>query len=186
MAQYRTRKPRPPINRDSLNEIALAYVGRFATTRSKLSSYLLRKVRERGWAGPESENAVIAVLVERFASTGLVDDRAFANARANSLIRRGYGVRRLAGALSAAGVDAEDSREALDHCQGLAVESALRFAERRRIGPFAIEEPSDQEQRRKSTQRAIAAMVRAGHPLELSVAIVSRAPGDVPGVAELS
>ena len=32
--------------------MALAYVGRYATTRAKLASYLGRKLRERGWLIP--------------------------------------------------------------------------------------------------------------------------------------
>ena len=58
------RKPRPPLNGETLNELALAYVGRFATTRAKLRSYLTRKVRERGWYdGPAVD---LEVLAERF------------------------------------------------------------------------------------------------------------------------
>ena len=45
MRLAKQRKPRPPLNSEKLNELALAYVGRFATTRAKLRSYLKRKVR---------------------------------------------------------------------------------------------------------------------------------------------
>ena len=46
MARAKSRKPRPPLDGEKLKELALAYVGRFATTRSKLATYLARKVRE--------------------------------------------------------------------------------------------------------------------------------------------
>ena len=53
-----------------------------------------------------------------------------------------------------------------------AVESALHFAERRRLGPFAIEAAD-----RKSRERALAAMIRAGHSFGLARAILDLAPG---------
>ena len=49
MRHDRQRRPRPPLSAEKLNELALAYVGRFATTRARLRTYLRRKVRERGW-----------------------------------------------------------------------------------------------------------------------------------------
>ena len=42
---------RKPLNEERLHELALFYVGKFATTRSKLKGYLNRKLRERGWEG---------------------------------------------------------------------------------------------------------------------------------------
>ena len=66
-----------------LEELALAYVARFATSSAKLDGYLRRKLRERGWAG-EGEPPV-ARLVERFVALGYIDDLAFARARSGSL-----------------------------------------------------------------------------------------------------
>ena len=64
--------------------MALRYVERFATTRGKLAAYLSRKIRERGWAGEPIDPAIVA---ERMATLGYVDDRLFAEARARSLAR---------------------------------------------------------------------------------------------------
>ena len=44
------KRARPPLNEEQLKEMALRYVGRFATSRAKLRAYLTRKIRERGWA----------------------------------------------------------------------------------------------------------------------------------------
>ena len=54
-----------------------------------------------------------------------------------------------------------------------AVSSALRFAERRRLGPFAAAPPRDPRDREK----ALAAMIRAGHGFALARAIIELAPG---------
>ena len=113
----------------------LSYAGRYATTRARLAAYLGRKLRERGWDG-EGEPPV-AELVARMAALGYVDDRAFAAARAAALSRRGYGARRVGAALRGAGIGEEDGAEARELAAAAAWEAALRFAERRRIGPFA-------------------------------------------------
>jgi regulatory protein len=157
----RHKKERPPLDGAGLERLALFYVGRYATTRSKLSAYLHRKLRERGWAGPGGPP--VEILVERFRELGYIDDRAFALARAGSLQRRGYGVRRLDQALQAAGIDAEDAIEAREQAATGAWEAAVRFAEKRRIGPFAPEAPD-----RKGREKALAAMLRAGHSMGMA------------------
>ena len=168
---YSRRKPRPPLDETKLDELALRYVGRFATTRAKLRSYLERKLRERGWDG--GRPPAVDAIVERLASLGYVDDAAYALSKARSLGARGYGRRRLSDSLRSAGVGDEDGSEALDHADGEKVESALRFARRRKIGPFA-----DGIRDRAETERAIAAMVRAGHGFGLARAIAELEPGN--------
>lgn len=161
----RPRKPRPPLDRERLNELALAYVARFATSRAKLGEYLRRKVRERGWVN--DEEPPIAAIVTRLSELGYVDDASFAVSKARSLRSRGYGNRRVAQALGAAGIDGED-REVAMECEPLEnVEAALRFARRRRIGPFSAVE-GDRNQREKW----LAALLRAGHGLDVSRWIV--------------
>lgn len=167
------KKPRPPLDAESLEQLALFYVGRYATTRAKLRGYLNRKVRERGWA--EDRQPVIEELAEKFAELGYIDDATFANSRAASLGRRGYGERRLEQALYAAGIEESDGAEARRMAADQAWDSALAFVRKRRFGPFAPE-PLDQDRRRK----ALAAMIRAGHPYELARKFIDKEPGDVP------
>ncbi len=173
MRDERNRKPRPAFDREGLERLALHYAGRYATTRAKLRSYLARKLKERGWAG-EGEPP-LDTLIGRFGELGYVDDKAFAASRAASLGRRGYGERRVVDALKASGVDEEDSGDARELARGGAWAAALRFAERRRIGPFAAHETD-----RPAREKAIAAMLRAGHPLPIARRLVHSSPGDIP------
>ncbi|HKR24262.1 MAG TPA: RecX family transcriptional regulator, partial [Allosphingosinicella sp.] len=53
--------------------------------------------------------------------------------------------------------------------------AALRFAERRRIGPFAAAEPD-----RAGREKALAAMLRAGHPPALAKRLIAAPPGEIP------
>ena len=149
--------------------MALRYVERFATTRAKLATYLTRKLRERGVDGPVD----IETLADRMAELRYVDDRAFAEARAASMTRRGLGARRVRDALRHAGVGSDDSEAVVDTLDDGAAASAMAFAKRKRIGPFAAE-PVERDRREKQ----IAAMVRAGHSPTLARRIVAMAPGD--------
>jgi len=108
MPHFSPKPTRKPLDSARLEELALAYVARFATSAGKLEAYLRRKLRERGWAA-EGEPPV-ARLVGRFVAAGYVDDRAYALAKAGGLLRKGYGRRRIDQALGAAG-GAEDPRE---------------------------------------------------------------------------
>ena len=171
------RKPRPPLDRARLDELALHYVSRFATSRAKLAAYLDRKIRERGWDGEPP--ADIAALVDRLARAGYVDDRAFALAKSRSLTSRGYGAGRVRQALHVAGIGADEAVEARDHASAQSVDAALHFARRRRIGPYASAAPDPKER-----QRALGAMIRAGHGFALARAIIELDPGADPDPAD--
>lgn len=164
------RKALPPLNEAQLRELALRYVGRFATSRAKLRSYLQRKLRERGW--DDAQEPDLAALSDRFADMGYVDDAAFALGKARSLAVRGYGKQRLATQLHAAGIEEDHRGAACEHADEQAVAAAVRFARRRRIGPFASSQLD-----RAGRDKAIAAMIRAGHSFALARAIAILPPG---------
>ena len=152
-------KPLPkPLNAGRLNDLALHYAARFATSAAKLEDYLKRKLRERGWDG-EGE-APIAATVAKFVSAGYVDDAAYAKAKSGSLLRRGYGERRISQALNAAGIG-EAERDAARAGETAQRKAALTMARKRRFGPYGTAELD-----RPMREKQIAAMLRAGHPLE--------------------
>jgi regulatory protein len=157
------RKP-SPLSDTKLEELALGYVARFATTRAKLEAYLVRKLRERGWDGDEMPDA--AALARRFAEAGYVDDAVYARMKSDSLLRRGYGGRRVGEALRAAGV-AETLRQDVAPAAGEARRAAFALARRRRFGPWADPLPD-----RPLRDKQVAAMLRAGHTLDNARQIV--------------
>lgn len=147
----------PPLDSDALDRLALRYVERYATTRAKLRDYLARKIRERGWAGDAPPDP--AAIAERMAGLRYIDDRAFAEARVRALGRRGLGARRIDLALRVAGIEGADAAAVREDIDAQADASALAFAKRRRLGPFAMSPSEDPRARDK----AFAAMLRAGH-----------------------
>jgi regulatory protein len=173
VARYaKTPRPPKPLNPEKLRDLALHYVGRYATSRAKLAAYLQRKIRERGWTeGVAPPN--IEALVEDFDRLGYVDDAAFAASRARSLTQRGYGVRRVSEDLRAKGITEADGADALDQATDEAWQSAERFARRKRIGPYAAEQASP-ELRQKQLQ----AFLRAGHGFDIARVFVRAAPGE--------
>lgn len=165
----RKRRLLDPLTVPDLEWLALRYVERYATTRGKLVSYLQRKGRERGWEGKNPPD--LAALAQKMADLGYINDRLYAESKANAMARRGLGARRVAQALQIAGVDEVDRDSAYSNISENIVESALAFARKRRIGPFAKEIP-DKVQREKQ----IASMIRAGHDFDTSRRIVHMLP----------
>jgi regulatory protein len=180
MAHSKARRAPRPLDEATLNELGLRYVGRFATTRAKLRTYLQRKLRERGWA--EAGHPDLDAIAENFAARGYVDDAAFALGKSRALAGRGYGKRRVVEALRLAGIDEGDGEAARALADAEAVNTALRFAEKRRLGPFAPSEIVDPKDR----QKAIAAMLRAGHGFGLARAIVELRRGETIDRQELA
>lgn len=165
MAADRSRPPRKPrpLDPERLQELALAYVARFATSGGKLESYLIRKVRERGWEADRPADA--KGIVERFVDLGYLDDEAYARAKSGALLRRGYGQRRVTQALSAAGI-AEEVREEVRAGEAEERRAAIALAGRRKLGPWG--QPADREVR----QKQLAAMLRAGHGFDVARAVI--------------
>src|ERR1044072_7466830 len=173
MTRFREKYATKPLDPNHLEALALHYAGRYATSRAKLTMYLRRKLRERGW---ENDNPPpVDALVERMAALGYVDDAAFATARGTALVRRGYGARRVAQALDMAGIEGADRDTALSDTRREQWQGANNFARRRRIGPYA-QQPLAREDR----QKQIAAFVRAGHDFTTAALWVDSAPDAFP------
>lgn len=161
------RAPRP-LDAARLDELALAYVARFATSAGKLADYLKRKLRERGWEGEEAPD--VAAIVARMVALRYVDDAVFARAKGQGLLRRGYGARRIGQALGAAGIGEGLRDEGLGSARERR-EAALVMARKRRFGPFGRDSGGGRHDP-AAREKQVAAMLRAGHPLASARAMV--------------
>ncbi len=172
-SQEHKREPRRkrPLNAVSFEELALAYVARFATSAAKLERYLHRKLRERGWE-EEGDGPDVAAMVSRFVAKGYVDDAVYARAKASDLLRRGYGQRRVKQALGQAGI-AEAVADDVAPAEHTARTAAVHLARKRGFGPFCAE-PLPREKREKQ----IAAMLRAGHTFDHVLAVLDAENAD--------
>lgn len=159
------------MNEERLRNLALHYVGKYATTRAKLGTYLGRKVRERGWNGECHPD--LTGLVEQFADLGYVNDAQFAEARSRSFVARGYGRRRLDEDLRASGIAERDAAHAQKHMTESAFKAAQNFARRKRIGPYASEQVPPEKQHKQ-----LQGFLRAGHAFDLARRFVCAQPGE--------
>ncbi len=183
--QKARRRPPRPLDPARLEELALAYVARFATTAGKLRTYLQRKLRERGWTGEELADEDedtppppdIEALIERFVAQGYVDDAGYARMRSADLLRRGYGARRVSQQLMQAGI-AEDLREDVAPGEAERRAAALALARKRRFGSFGLREAREGEEAHRLREKQLAAMVRAGHDFEHARRVLDAATPD--------
>lgn len=173
------KRGKPPLGDAQLRDLALSYAARFASTGARLEAYLARKVRERGLAeDADGRTAAIDIpaLVARLVELGYVDDAAYARMRTRDLGARGYGARRVEQALWAAGV-AEGIRAETAPGEAARRRAAVLLAQKRRLGPFAGGHGDDADPlgARKAHEKAVAAMLRAGHDYE-HVRVILAAP----------
>src|SRR5438067_2162043 len=148
-----------------LEKWAVGYLERFASSAENLGRLLGRRARRR-MSDPEGlreARALIDALVARYRDSGLIDDAAYASARARGRLARGEPLRKIAAGLAAKGVDADDRAAALaglhETIPDPDLAAACAFARRRRLGPFrrgpARQEPGDR-------RRELAIFARAG------------------------
>ncbi|QKG72643.1 RecX family transcriptional regulator [Erythrobacter mangrovi] len=172
-ATFRRKRRAPkPLDRVRIEELALAYVARFATSAGKLEAYLRRKLRERGW--DDESDPDIEALIARFVEKSYVDDAIYGRAKAQGLLARGYGARRVDQALKAADIG-EGLRAELGPDESERREAALAFARRRRFGPFDAAEPRDVDAHHKLREKRLAAMLRAGHDFDAARRVLDAA-----------
>ena len=170
-----------PLGAARLDELALAYVARFATSRAKLTRYLARKVRESEWIDDGDAMTACEAVADRMERLRYLDDRQYAAMRAGAMTRRGLGVRRVKAQLYVDGIAEADSSAAIEAAEGAATSAAIDFARRGRFGPFAAGAISDPKLR----ERQIAAFLRAGHSMTIARRILAVPPGDDAALAAL-
>ena len=174
-------RSRKPLTAAKLDELALAYVARFATSRAKLTRYLARKIRESEWVDESDAKTACEAVADRMERLRFLDDRQYAAMRAGAMTRRGLGLRRVKAQLFVDGISADDSGEAISEAEDHALAAAVGVARRRRFGPFAVRAADDPALR----ERQVAAFARAGHSLALARRILAVAPGDEEALAAL-
>jgi len=171
---------------ERLEKAALFYLERYASSSENLRRVLMRRVEASARVhGTDREQGAEAVdaIVQRFLRAGLLDDGAFAEARAASLHRRGVSARGIRLKLGQKGVSEEDIDNALaalletldPEVEGDAeVQAAVNYARRRRIGPFR------REKREEHRDRDLAALGRQGFSYDTARKVLEMDPPSLP------
>jgi regulatory protein len=138
------RKPTyvPSVTAEALERAATHYLERYASSRENLRRVLMRRVWRAAHAGTietAAGQALVDAVIERYAASGLLDDKSYAEHKAAGLVRAGASRHQIRGKLRQKGV----ASEAIDGAiAGLEREgandtaAACAFIRRRRLGPY--------------------------------------------------
>lgn len=182
-----TGKPSGPrkITARYLENAALAYLQRFATSTENFRRVMMRRVERSARVhdtDPAAGAALVEDLIERYLRVGLLDDRVFAEARVASLHAHGASRRAILARLREKGVAAAVIEAALLGLPGYEagydsgradMAAAITYARRRRLGPWR---PADQRDQRR--ERDLAALARAGFDYDLARRLIDAAGTD--------
>ena len=162
-----------------LENAALHYLERFASSRANLRRVLMRKVDRSlaHWGGErEPAAALVDVVLAKLSGLGYLDDAAYAAQKAASLHRRGRPARGIRAALAAKGVEAAAVDDALAGLDAPDLSAAINLARRRRLGPFRTDDA-----REAMRQKDLAALARAGFDYDTARRVIDAADDDLDG-----
>jgi regulatory protein len=153
-----------PIPPSLIEEWALAYLGRYASSAANLRRVLLRRARRRVGSGTPIDkevSAAIDALIVRYQEARLLDDAAYAGGQVRRGLARGRSLRQIEAGLRAKGIGADEASAALGALRQETADpdlaAAIAFARRRGFGPFCRGPAGGADGR-----RALAAFARAG------------------------
>jgi regulatory protein len=167
------RRPTPPLTADALENAALVYLARYQTSAENLRRVLTRRVERAARAGGADRTtakAWVERLIARFRNAGILDDRAYAEARVAALRRAGASRRAIRARLLKHGVAPDVVEAALksgaerDHVDLVA---AAVLARRRRLGPYRRGRKADGWR-----ERELALLARAGFSYAVARTVV--------------
>ncbi|MCW8914605.1 MAG: recombination regulator RecX [Magnetovibrio sp.] len=169
--EYTPRKITP----QRLANIALHYLERYASSSENLRRMLERRVyksvHHHGEPDSETSTQWIDDLIKRYQEAGLLNDLAYAETRARSLMSRGTAVRMIRIKLMEKGVASDTIDEALnalsDEAPNPELHAAIKLARRRRLGPYA-----DPAKRAELKDKHLAAMARSGFSYDMAQRII--------------
>jgi regulatory protein len=180
-AGRRPRKVPRAVTPERLDAAALHYLERFAASAASLRRVLMRRVRlsaEQHGTDPAEAQGWVEALIGRYIGAGLIDDASFAEARAQSLARRGTSRRGIQHRLAQKGIGPELVERALGRLETGDLAAAAALARRRRLGPWR---PA--AARREYRDRDMAVLGRAGFDYATTRAVLDAA--DPEAVEEL-
>lgn len=154
-----------------MENAALYYLQRYATSAENLRRVLLRKVKRScafHQAAVEDFAPLVDELVTRYTSVGLIDDTVFARARVTSLRRQGISKQAIFARLQAKGLSKTQIEAALAHVdeeqEDPDLAAALAHARRKKLGSWRKTPLIDP----KALQKELASMGRAGFGYEVA------------------
>ena len=171
--EHRREKLPRKVTLKSLENAALFYLQRYATSIENLRRVLMRRVDRSARAhGTDREEGSYFVdqILKRYCNAKLLDDAAYAAARAASMRQRGASGRAIRSNLLAKGVKSETINlvlnEQLKDSPATEFKAAFTYCRRRRLGPWRKVE---REERR---EKDIASLARQGYSVDVALRVI--------------
>ena len=172
MTAKKQKQPRK-ISRQYLENAALYYLQRYASSAENLRRVLRRKIM-RSCAFhkdvPDAFYPIADELVARYIASGLLDDKVFARSKVSSLRRQGKSAKAIHAKLQAKGLGKDDIGTALEE-QDTEEEDADLAAARRLVKRKKLGQTKDAAKR----QKELAVLGRAGFSYETAKAALDYA-----------
>lgn len=178
------RKPRGPKKATAsyLENSALYYLERFASSRANLERVLMDKVRRSVHAHGTDEDegrGFVTTVLDKMEGLGYLNDKVYAESRVRTLRRAGASERQIRGKLLQKGVAESLIESALaDHAEEERVAdaellAAATLARKRRLGPWC-----DSDTRAEKREKHLAALARAGFSYDTALTVIDADDAD--------
>lgn len=174
----RERKIPKKITESYLHNSGLYYLQRFASSRQNFISVMERKIKKSCFEHKEQDfetlKMLLGTLADKFEGCGLLNDDLYIDGMIQSLRRRGLSRSGILQKLAMKGIkrDAailklQTQEEAQDPDISPEFEAALKFARRKKIGPYSTKESDD------GKQKFFATFARAGYSYDIARKILN-------------
>ncbi len=174
MTETRKKGPRIPkkITQSYLENAALFYLQRYASSAANLRRILLHKIKKSCQHHKTSVEDFIPLLdgiIARYNSSGLLNDAQFSKSKAESLRRQGRSAWYIRQKLSIKGLSEEDINRSLDEVgndEEAEISAALILIKKKKLGGLRPGNSASKEQNMKD----IAVLARAGFSYKVATA----------------
>ena len=162
------------VSSTSIENSALYYIGRYATSSENLKRVLKRKVIRASKHHETNIEACInhiGDLIQRYLENGILNDEAYAQAQATSMNRRGKSLRAIRSRLRQKALSDKIINKAIsvltNEIGSPDLSAAIAYARKRRLGPYR-----KNSSKQNSLDKELASLARSGFSYSLALRIV--------------
>ena len=163
------------VSTTTIENSALFYIGRYATSSENLRQVLKRKIiRASKYHDVDIDACIhhVGDLIQRYLKNGILNDEVYAQAQAASMNRRGKSLRAIRSRLRQKLLSDENIKKAIGalskEFESPDLSAAIAFARKRRIGPYR-----KNTNFRNGLDKELATLARSGFSYSLALRIVT-------------
>ncbi len=173
-APQNKKKVLKKITKQRLKNIGLYYLERFESSVQNLRDVLKRRVDKYAYENKDFDKAQayqwIEEVLEEFQKLNYVNDERYAELKIKDYLNAGKPARYIKTKLKAKGVNEDDVEDLLSKEDYDPKEMALKFAKKKKIGPYRL----DFDEQKEFRQKDMGTLLRAGFDYEIVCDILSQ------------